>query len=255
MGSAATLHAEIRTEVIDYTVEGEQFTGYLAYDDSISGERPGVLVVHEWWGHNDFARDRAEALAREGYTAFALDMYGTGRQADHPDDAQQFMQAVMSDMDVAEARFRAAMEVLQNHETVDPNRIAAQGYCFGGAVVLHMARRGVDLAGVVSLHGALGGGEPPEPGTITARIQVYTGGADPMVPPSQVAGFVEEMQTAGADFSLVSYPDVLHSFTSPAADDYAEEFGMPVGYDEHADQHSWQGLTRFYEELFGTGRQ
>lgn len=250
----ATAHAEIRTEVIDYDVDGEPYTGYLAYDDAVSGERPGVLVVHEWWGHNDYARSRAEALAELGYTAFALDMYGSGKVADHPEDAQRFMQAIAGDMKAAEARFRAAMTLLQEHPTVDARRIAAQGYCFGGAVVLNMARRGLDLSGVVSFHGALGSDNPPEPGTVKTRVQVYTGGADPFVPPEQVAAFVREMQTADVDFHPVSYAGVQHSFTSPEANRYNEEFDMPTIYDRRADRDSWEGMKAFYQDIFSGPR-
>ncbi|HEY7885503.1 MAG TPA: dienelactone hydrolase family protein, partial [Cellvibrionaceae bacterium] len=145
--------AEIVSETVEYTVDGDSFTGYMVYDDDIEGERPGILIVHEWWGHNEFVRSQAERLAGEGYTAFALDMYGTGKLAEHPDDAKTFMQATMGDKKALEARFRKAMSILQDHETVDESRIAAQGYCFGGAVVLNMARLGLDLDGVVSLHG------------------------------------------------------------------------------------------------------
>jgi len=247
---SVTGQAGIRTETIDYMVDGQQFTGFLAYDEALSGERPGILVVHEWWGHNGFARERAVALAELGYTAFALDMYGTGKLAEHPDDAMAFMQAAMGSMDAAEARFRAAMALLQDHPTVDSHRIAAQGYCFGGAVVLNMARRGVELDGVVSLHGSLGTDIAVEPGVITARVQVYTGGADPMVPPQQVARFVEEMQTAGVNFELISYANVLHSFTNPEADRIHEEFGFPTRYDPRADKASWEGVQAFYRELF-----
>ena len=148
--------AEMQTKTVEYKIGETTFTGYMAWDDEFEEKRPGVLVVHEWWGHNEFARDQAERLAASGYTAFALDMYGSGKLADHPDTAQKFMQEATKDIDQVKARFLKAMEILQNHESVDASRIAAQGYCFGGAVVLNMARMGVDLDGVVSYHGALG---------------------------------------------------------------------------------------------------
>jgi len=142
------------------------------------------------------------------------------------------------------------MDILKNHESVDASRIAAQGYCFGGAVVLNMARMGVDLDGVVSFHGALGSPLTAEPESVKARIQVYTGGADKLVPSDQVAGLVKEMQDAEVDLTLVSFPGVLHSFTNPGADKIAEEFGMPVGYDEEAASRSWDGTMRFYKAIF-----
>jgi len=249
--ASAQAGAAMQTKTIEYQVDDQTFTGYLAWDDAIQGQRPGVLVVHEWWGHNDFARDQAEKLAAAGYTAFALDMYGSGKLAEHPDTAKQFMQEATRDMEQIKTRFLKAKSLLADHDTVDGDRIAAQGYCFGGAVVLNMARLGMDLDGVVSYHGALGSPLTAEPGQVSARIQVYTGGADKMVPSDQVAGLVQEMQNAGVDLTLVTFPDVLHSFTNPEADRIAEEFGMPVGYDQAAAERSWEGTLRFYREIFG----
>lgn len=248
---AGVAAAELQTETVEYTVDGKTFTGYLAWNDADEGERPGVLVVHEWWGHNDFARDQAEKLAAAGYTAFALDMYGEGKVTDHPDEAQAFMKEATGDPEALRARFSAAMDELSRHDTVDADRIAAQGYCFGGAVVLNMARMGMNLDGVVSYHGALGSPIEPEPGDIRARIQVYTGGDDQMVPTDQVAGFVASMQKAEADFSVTSFPGVKHSFMNPGADAIAEEHGMPVGYDRDAAERSWEGTMRFYHDIFG----
>lgn len=248
--ASAQVSAEMQTETVEYQVNGKTFTGYMAYDDDIDGKRPGVLVVHEWWGHNEFAREQAEKLASEGYTAFALDMYGSGKLAKHPEDAKSFMQEATKDMDQVKARFMAAKELLQQHNSVDASRIAAQGYCFGGAVVLNMARMGVDLDAVVSYHGALGSPISAEAGKVQPRIHVYTGGADKMVPSEQVAGLVKEMQDAEVDFTLVSFPGVLHSFTNPRADQIAEEFGMPVAYDQNAASRSWEGTLELYSEVF-----
>ncbi len=242
--------AELRTETVEYTLGDQAFSGYLAWDDESEGARPGVLVVHEWWGHNEFAREQAEQLAAAGYTAFALDMYGEGKLAEHPDTAQEFMKEATKDPEQIKARFLKAKEILQNHESVNADKIAAQGYCFGGAVVLNMARMGVELDGVVSYHGALASPVQAEPGKVKAEIQVYTGGADPMVPAEQVAGLVQEMQLAGVDLTLVSFPGVKHSFTNPGADAFAEKFGMPVGYDEGAARRSWDGTLQFYERIF-----
>jgi len=255
MAAALTLtsgqaSAEMQTETVEYEVNGKTFTGYMAYDDEAEGKRPGVLVVHEWWGHNEFAREQAEKLAAAGYTAFALDMYGSGKLAEHPEDAQQFMKEATKDMDQIKARFMAAKELLQQHDSVDSSKIAAQGYCFGGAVVLNMARLGVDLDAVVSYHGALGSPITAEAGKVQPRIHVYTGGADKMVPSDQVSGLVKEMQDAEADLTLVSFPGVLHSFTNPGADKVAEEFNMPLAYDEDAANRSWDGTMRLYNDVF-----
>ncbi|MFW5825065.1 MAG: dienelactone hydrolase family protein [Marinobacter sp.] len=242
--------AELRTETVEYTVDGDTYTGYLAWNDDNQGERPGVLVVHEWWGHNEFAREQAEKLAASGYTAFALDMYGEGKVTDHPREAEAFMKEATGDPKALKRRFSAALEELRGHDTVDGKRIAAQGYCFGGAVVLNMARLGMDLDGVVSYHGSLDSPIEPEPGDITARIQVYTGGADEMVPTNQVSGFVASMQDAKADFSVTSFPGAKHSFMNPAADQVAEEYDLPVAYDEAAAERAWKGTLHFYEDIF-----
>ncbi len=247
---ASSSWAELKTEVVHYQVGEVRLTGYLAYDDSIQGKRPGILVMHEWWGHNDYVRKRAEMLARLGYTALALDMYGEGKVADHPDDAKGFMQALMSDMKVAEARFDAAHELLMQHATVDADMVAAMGYCLGGGLVLHMARAGKDLDGVVSYHGSLGTETPAQAGAVNAKVRVFNGAADPFVTPEQIDGFHQEMKAAGIDYQLINYPGVQHSFTNPAADGFAKRFGMPLAYDAEADADSWRKTQVFFRELF-----
>jgi dienelactone hydrolase len=244
------VNAELQTEEIEYQVSGQDFVGYLAYDDEFEGERPGILLVHEWWGHNDYVRQRADMLAELGYTAFALDMYGSGKTAEHPEQAQEFMQAVMSNMDAAEKRFTKALELLRNHQTVDPEQTAAMGWCFGGGVVLHMARAGVDLDAVLSYHGMLATENPAEAGDIQAKVRVFTGGADPMVPKAQVKDFKQEMRAAEADFKVYSYPKAEHSFTNPEADQKAEKFDMPIGYNAKADADSWEKTVKFLDKLF-----
>jgi dienelactone hydrolase len=243
-------NAGIKTEEIEYKVDGESFTGYLAYDDSVKGKRPGVLVVHEWWGHNDYVRKRAEMLAELGYTAFALDMYGTGKLADHPQDATKFMQALVSNMPAAEKRFNTAYGLLSEHETVDAGQVAAIGYCFGGGMVLHMARQGADLQGVVSFHGSLGTQTPAQKNTVKVDILVLTGAADPMIPEAQVAGFRSEMEAAGVSYSVHSYPGAVHAFTNPAADGFGKRFDMPLAYNAEADADSWLKMREFFEKIF-----
>lgn len=242
--------AEITGEEIDYSVGGTTFKGYLAYDSANSGKRPGVLVVHEWWGHNDYVRERADMLAELGYTALALDMYGDGKLAEHPQDAGKFAKEVMSNMDTMQKRFEAALQQLKAHASVKADDIAAIGYCFGGGVVLNMARSGLDIDGVASFHGSLGAAIKPEAGDVKARILVLHGGGDKFISADQVADFNKEMIEAGADYKFVSYPGVLHGFTSKEADKKAEEFGIPLAYDAHADQHSWAEMQTFFEELF-----
>lgn len=250
LGSILPAHAGIVAKEVDYTVNGTVMKGYLAYDDKIKGARPGVLVVHEWWGLNDYARKRARMLAELGYTALALDMYGDGKQAHHPDDANKFSSEVMKNQDMAKARFKAGYELLAKQKTVDPQRIAAIGYCFGGAVVLEMARSGADLKGVVSFHGNLGTANPAGKGAVKAKLLVLTGADDPFVPAEQVAQFKKEMDAAGADYKLIAYPGAKHSFTNPDADKFGKQFNLPLEYNKAADEASWKEMQDFFKQLF-----
>jgi dienelactone hydrolase len=224
--------------------------GYLAYDESITGKRPGVLVVHEWWGLNDYARKRARMLAELGYTALAVDMYGDGKQAMHPDDAKAFSSELMKNFDVGKARFVAAMEFLKQQASVDPSRIAAIGYCMGGGIVLNMARQSVELKGVASFHGSLTAVKPAQPGVIKAKILVLNGGADKFITPEQIEAFKQEMKEAGADFQFISYPGALHSFTNPEATELGKKFDMPVAYNAKADKESWDEMKNFLSTIF-----
>lgn len=246
-----TAQAKVVGQEISYQVDGVTMKGYLAYDRNIKGKRPGVLVVHEWWGYNDYARKRAKMLAGMGYTALAVDMYGNGKTADHPDEAGKFAAEVSKNMPLAKARFEAAMKVLNRQKTVAPGQLAAIGYCFGGGVVLNMARQGVDLKGVASFHGSLATDAPAEKGKTKARIVVFTGADDPMAPKSLVDSFSKEMTDADADFRIVSYPGTKHSFTNPGADAMAKKFNLPLAYSPEADQDSWQQLGDFLAALFG----
>ncbi|NTV96217.1 MAG: dienelactone hydrolase family protein [Thiobacillus sp.] len=243
--------AKVIGKEVTYAANGVNMKGYLAYDKDIKGKRPGVLVVHEWWGHNQYARKRALLLAGMGYTALAVDMYGDGKTADHPDTAGKFAAEVSKNMPVAKARFEAAMKTLAKQATVAPGQIAAIGYCFGGGVVLNMARAGEDLKGVASFHGPLATDTPAEKGKVKAKVAVFTGADDPMVPKAQVEAFSKEMDAAGVSYTLTSYPGVKHSFTNPAADELAAKFKLPLAYNADADQDSWKQLDAFLVSLFG----
>lgn len=242
--------AAVIGEEVTYHSGNTAFKGYLAYDDKVRGKRPGVLVVHEWWGHNDYVRERARMLAALGYTALALDMYGDGKQAAHPDDAGKFASAVRSNMDEAEQRFRAALALLRIHPTVDAEKIVAIGYCFGGGIVLEMARRGVDLAGVVSFHGSLGTANPAKAGEVKAKVLVLNGADDPFTKPEQIAAFKEEMEAAKVDYTFIDYPGAKHAFTNPQADSFGKKFDMPLAYNAKADKQSWAEMQRFFKKLF-----
>ena len=225
--------------------------GYLAYDDAVQGKRPGILVVHEWWGLNEYARERARQLAELGYVALAVDMYGDGKTADHPDDAGKFASAVRSNLPLMQARFEAARKFLNSQPDVDPEQNAAIGYCFGGGVVLAMARSGADLDAVVSFHGSLGGGGAVAPGSVKARILVANGADDPFTTAEQIAAFKAEMDAAGADYTFINYPGARHSFTNPDADALGKKFGLPLAYNAAADADSWAEMQAFFRSVFG----
>src|SRR5574340_1257545 len=178
-------------------------------------------------------------------------MYGDGKQAHHPDDAGKFDAVVAKNMPLAKARLEAGMRLLRKQKTVDAKRIAAIGYCFGGGVVLNMARAGVNLKGVASFHGSLATDHPAQPGKVRARIVSFTGEADPMINADAVAAFRKEMESAGADFRMVTYPGVKHSFTNPDADELGRKFNLPLAYDAAADRDSWRQATSFLRETFG----
>ncbi len=239
--------AAIKTREVEYRQGETTLQGFLAWDGAAKGGRPGVLVVLEWWGHNEHARNQASRLAKAGYVGFALDMYGKGKVAAHPKDAEAFVSEATRDPAVVNARFNAALDLLKKDPHVDPERIAAIGYCFGGAVVLGMARSGADLDAVVSFHGALATRLPAGKGQVRARVLVLTGAADPMVPPEQVEAFKSEMTAAGARFEVVSFPGARHSFTNPQAD----RAGMDgLAYDQEADRKSWAAMLNLFRQVF-----
>jgi dienelactone hydrolase len=248
----APLHAAIVGKTVAYEANGTRLIGYLAYDDSLNEHRPGVLVVHEWWGLNDYAKSRARQLAELGYAALAIDMYGDGKQADHPDQAGAFAKEVTERWSDAKARFLAALDLLRRQPVTDPKRVAAIGYCFGGGIVLDMAREGADLKGVVSFHGTLA--NPPakaRPGVVKARVLVLTGAEDPFVPQEDVKNFKKEMEEARVDYRVIEYPGAKHSFTNPDADRLGQEFKLPLAYDAAADKASWQEMRDFFDRIFG----
>jgi dienelactone hydrolase len=241
--------AAIVGEEVSYRAGDTLLKGYLAYDDAAQGKRPGILVVHEWWGHNAYARKRAEMLADLGYTALAVDMYGDGKTAAHPEDAGKFSGAVRRNLPLMNARFDAARAFLNAQPGVDPEKNAAIGYCFGGSVVLEMARAGEDLDGVVSFHGSLGG-LGPVTGPVKARILVLNGADDPFTTAEQIDVFKDDMDAAGADYIFINYPGAKHSFTNPDADTFGKQFGLPLAYNADADAASWQAMQDFFNEIF-----
>jgi len=235
---------------VTYDSDGTTMKGYLAYNGDLVGKRPGILVVHEWWGLNSYARKRAHMLAELGYAAMAVDMYGEGRQATHPDDAGKFAQEVMQNIGTAKNRFTAASALLAQQEICDPQRIAAIGYCFGGGVVLHMARLGLPLAGVASFHGSLATASPAQPGQVKAKVLVCNGADDTFIPAELIETFKKEMDSAGVDYRFINYPGALHGFTNPEATALGEKFKIPLAYNEAADKQSWTDLQEFLTRIF-----
>jgi dienelactone hydrolase len=250
MVGVATAEPKVVGKTVEYSTQGVVMKGYLAYDENIEGRRPGMLVVDEWWGLSDYGRKRARMLAELGYTALAVDMYGEGKLAEHPSDAGKLATELMKNFDVAKARFTAAMDFLKLQDTVDSSRIAAIGYCFGGGVVLNMARQGVDLKGVASFHGGLTAVKPSQPGSVKAKILVLNGADDKFTPSEQIEGFKQEMKSAGADFQFISYLGAVHSFTNPEATELGKKFNMPIAYNADADRKSWDELKEFLSMIF-----
>ncbi len=240
----------ILTNRIEYAVGDAGHEAYLAYDDEIVGDRPGVIIVHEWWGLNDYIVHRAHMLAELGYVALAIDMYGGGQVADNPDQAGSLMGGVLSDMETGTAALRAGYDLLLDQPGVDAGRTAAIGYCFGGAMVLHMARIGLPLSAVASFHGALGSFHTAAPGSIQAKILVCHGAADSMVTLDDLEGFKQEMDAAQADYEVLLLDGAKHGFSNPQADVNAEKYGIDLGYQQQADTDSWAALQALFARVF-----
>lgn len=246
---AGQAQAAVHTEPIEYQHGDVLLEGYLAYDDATKIKQPGVLVVHEWKGLNEYAKQRAEQLALLGYVAFAVDMYGKGVRARDHEDAAKLSGIYRKDRQLMRGRIQAALDVLKQQEQVDPERIAAIGYCFGGTTVLELARSGADVLGVVSFHGGLDTPNPGDAKQIKGKVLVLHGADDSFVTPEQLAAFEQEMQQAGVDYRLVQYPGAVHSFTVREA---GNDPSTGMAYDPEADQQSWEAMKAFFQELFGS---
>lgn len=244
---ATSAAGAIRTERIEYRHGDAVLEGYLAYDDAATAKRPGVLVVHEWWGLNDYAKRRVEQLARLGYVAFALDMYGRGKVTTDPKVAGQWAGSFRNDRGLMRARAAAGLEVLRGRPQVDQERLAAIGYCFGGTVALELARSGANLKGAVSFHGGLATPNPADARNIKGKVLVLHGADDTFESPAEIAAFQDEMRQAKVDWQMVYYGGAVHSFTNPDAD----KAGIKgVAYNAAADRRSWQAMRDFFAEIF-----
>jgi dienelactone hydrolase len=235
------------TQDIDYRDGDTPLQGYLAWDNSLDGQRPGVLVIHEWTGLNDYAKMRCRKLAELGYVAFAVDMYGKGIRPQTAEEAGKQAGIYRSDRPLMRQRANAGLNVLLNNELCDRSRVAAIGYCFGGGTALELARSGADIAGVVSFHGNLDTPDPADAKNILCKILVCHGADDPHVPFDQVKAFFDEMKAANVDFQFIAYSGAVHSFTNPASGD---DPSKGVAYNATADRRSWAHMKMFFDELF-----
>ncbi len=250
-GCAGMGGSSIKEEPVTYRDGETTMNGYIVYDEARQGRRPGVVVVHEWWGITQHVRDEARNLARQGYTAFVADMYGGGRTADNPKDAGALSGAVRKDPRAQQSRFNAARDALARHATVDAGRIGAVGFCFGGSVVLDQARAGSDLAGVAAFHAGLTTSTPARPGTVKSKVLVLNGAADPFIKPDTVEAFRREMDAAKADYRYINYPGAVHAFTNPEATAKGKQFNLPLAYHAEADRQSKDEAARFFRDVFG----
>jgi dienelactone hydrolase len=239
--------AEIKSETVLYRQGDIELEGYLAYNPSLKTPRPGVLVVHEWYGLGPYAKKRADQLAELGYIAFAVDIYGKGVRPQNSEEAGKEAGKYRADRQLLRARINAGLETLKKQKGVDPLKIAAIGYCFGGGTVLELARSGADIRGVVSFHGSLDTPNPDDAKRIKAKVLVLHGGADPYVTAAHVAAFQDEMTKAYVDWQIISYGGAVHSFTNPEA---GSDPSKGAAYHASADRRSWEAMKQFFGEIF-----
>jgi len=243
----ATAHAAVQTKAVEYEDGETTLTGHLYWDDAVEGSRPGVLVVHEWWGLNDYAKKRAGMLAELGFVAFAADMYGDGHVTDKPEQAKTWMQEVTADVEGWRERALMGIEQLMASGMVAGDNLAAIGYCFGGATVLQLSYANAPIKGAVSFHGALPAAPEEAQGQIGPQILVLHGQADTFVAPEVVTNFRNKLEDAGAVWEMNTYGGARHGFTNPDAADFGIE---NLVYDERADRRSWARMQEFFTEIF-----
>jgi len=240
----------IKEETISFPADGANLQAFVVYNDSIKGKRPAVIVIPEWWGLNDYPKMRARMLAKLGYVAMALDVYGDGKVAETPDSAQAYAMPFYMHPEKAKARIDAAIAKLRTYDNVDTAEIGAIGYCFGGGVLLNTARLGDDLRGVVSFHGSLIG-TPARKDLLRTKILVCHGNADKFVTPDMVAAFKKQMDSIGAVYTFIGYDSATHAFTNPASTVNGQKFHMPIAYNGKADTASWEAMKNFFVGVFG----
>jgi dienelactone hydrolase len=246
--SAGASQAAVVTKVVEYEFDGVKLKGFLAHDDAVKEKRPGVLVVHEWWGLDDYAKGRCKQLAGVGYVAFAPDMYGEGKAVAHPDDARKMSSMVRENVKVWRGRAEAGLKQLAAHPNVDASKLAAIGYCFGGSTCLQLAYSGADLKAVVTFHAALPKPTTEEAKAIKPKLLVCHGEADFFIKPEDVKAFRDALDAAKVKYEFVGYKDVFHSFTVPGADKHMIK-GMK--YDKTADEDSWKRMLALFKDTLG----
>ena len=248
---AAPALAAVKEVPVTYKDGDTTLKGFVVYDDAKKGKRPGIVMVHEWWGITKHMHNEAHRLARAGYTTFIADMYGDAKTADNPKDAGALSGSVMKNPQAMESRFNAAKDQLAKHATVDGSRIGAVGYCFGGAVVINMARAGADLKGVAGFHASLGLNTPaPQPGAVKARVLILNGADDPFVKKEQYSQLESDLTAAKADFKVVTYPGAVHAFTNPEATALGKKFNLPLRYDAKANKAAEAEAGKMFKEVF-----
>lgn len=248
--AAGVAPAAVKTEVVEYEADGVKLKGFVAYDDANTDKKPGVLVFPEWWGLNDYAKNRAKQLAEMGYVAFAADLYGDGKVIDtaHPKDAMEMVGTLRKNQAGWRARAAAALKQLTARPDVDTGKVAAIGYCFGGSTALQLAYAGADLKAVATFHAALPPARPEEAKMVKAKILVTTGADDTAIPKTAIDAFTASLFMGGVKPEVVAYPGVVHSFTVPEAD----KVGMAnMKYDKAADEDSWKKMKGLFKETLG----
>jgi len=245
--SGTAANAAVKTKVVTYTYDGTTLKGFLAWDDSIKGQRPGILLVHEFWGLNDYARKRAEELAKLGYVAFACDIYGEGKTTENPKEAGKFAGEVRMNLKTWQGRATAGLKVLQDNELVDGQNLAAIGYCFGGSTALQLAYTGAPVKAVATFHAALPAPTPEQAKAIKAKVLICHGADDTFIPKDAIAKFRAALDAAKVDYKFISYPGTVHSFTVPGA----EKVGVEgLRYNEAADRDSWMQMQTLFRAVF-----
>jgi len=239
----------VKEESVTYTTDSVNMHGFIAYNEADSSKRPVMMIVHEWWGLNEYPKERARQLAKLGYFTMAVDMFGNGETADNPDAAKLLVMPFYTNPQMAKSRFDAALEKVKMFPQADPNKIAVIGYCFGGNVALNMALMGDDLKGAVSFHGSMPGA-PPDKNLLKAELLVCHGDSDKSVSQADVARFSHELDSIGAKYTVKHYANATHAFTNPASTANGKKFSIPVEYNAAADTASFNDMLAFFNRIF-----